>query len=72
MTDIVTGGTLNTKMPKATMELFEEMTINRYYWHNSRAKSNKLAHVYDIDVVTTLVVQVKTLTKKIDGLAGTS
>ena len=62
-------GTLNTKTPKVAQELFEEMTMNSYQWYSSKAKPSKLAHVYDVDVVITLVVQVKALSKKIDGLS---
>ena len=68
MINIGTKGTLNTKMPEVAMDLFEEMAMNNYQWHDSRARSNKPGHVYDVDVVTTLVVQAETLSKKIDGL----
>ena len=51
MIDTTTRGTLNTKMPKATMDLFEEMAINSYQWHRSRAKSSKPAQVYDVDAL---------------------
>ena len=69
MIDATTRGTLNIKMPEAAMELFEEMAINNYQWHNSRAKPSKQTHVYDMDVVTTLAMQVETLSKKIDRLS---
>ena len=49
-------GALNTKTLKAAMKLFQEMTMNSYQWHNSRAKSSKPAHVYDIDAVIALAV----------------
>ena len=71
MINAMIGGTLNTKTMEAAMELFEEMTMNSYQWHSSKAKSSKIARVYDVDVVTALVVQVETLSKKIDGLAVT-
>ena len=71
MIDSAAGGTLNTKTPKAAMELFEEMSMNSYQWHSSRAKSSKPTHVYDVDVVTAQVVQVEILTKKIDILVVT-
>ena len=53
------------------MELYEEMTMNNYQWHNFRAKSNKLAYVYNVNAIIALFVQVKTLSKKIDRLTGT-
>ena len=56
MINVVMGGTLNNKMPEAAQELFEKMVMNNYQWQNSRAKPIKLAHVYDINAVTTLVV----------------
>ena len=68
MIDVATEGILNTKMPKVAMDLFEEMAMNSYQWHSSRAKSNKLAHVYDVDVIITLAMQVEILRKKIDWL----
>ena len=64
MIDILVRGTLNTKTPKVVMEIFEEMAMNSYQWHNSRAKHSKLAHMYNMDVVTALSVQVETLSKK--------
>ena len=69
MISMAIKGTLNTKTPEAAMELFEEIAMNSYQWHNFRAKSSKLAHVYDIDVVTAMAVQLETLSKKINGLA---
>ena len=68
MINAATRGTLNTKTPKGSMELFEEMAMNSYQWYNSRVKPNKTAHVYNIDMVTTLAVQVESLNKKITGL----
>ena len=56
MIDAVVGGTLNTKTPKAIIELFEEMVRNSHQWHNFKAKFGKPTHVYDVDAVTTLVV----------------
>ena len=32
MIDSTTGGTLNSKTPEATQELFEEMVMNDYQW----------------------------------------
>ena len=54
MIDVIVGGTLNTKMPKVAMELFEEMAMNSYQWHSSGTKPSKLTHVYD--AITTLVM----------------
>ena len=71
MIDIAIRGTMNTKTPEAAMELFEEMTMNNYQRHNFRAKPNKPAHVYDVDAVVTLAMQVETLSKKIDKLTVT-
>ena len=45
MIGAIVGGTLNTKMPKATIELFKEMVMNSYQWHNSRVKPNKPTHM---------------------------
>ena len=50
------------------MELFEEIAMNNYQWYSSRAKSGKTTHFYDVDIVTTLIVQVENLNKKIDEL----
>ena len=44
------------------------MEMNSYQWYSSEAKLRKLAHVYNVEVVTTLTVQVEALSKKIDGL----
>ena len=68
MIDAAIEGTLNTKMPKVAMDLFKEMTMNSYKWHSSKAKSNKPTHVYDVNAITTLAMQVETLSKKIDRL----
>ena len=68
MIDITMGGTLNIKTPEVAMELFEEMTMNNYQWSSSRVKPSKSAHVYDVDTITALAMQVKTLSKKINGL----
>ena len=53
MIDAVIEGTLNTKTLEATIEFFKETTMNNYQWHNSRAKFNKLTHVYDVDPMDT-------------------
>ena len=55
-------------MPEVAMELFKEMNMNSYQWHSSKAKSSKPAHMYDVDAITSLAVQVESLSKKIDGL----
>ena len=67
MIDIAIGGKLNAKMPEGSMELFEEMAMNSYQWYSSKAKLGKTTHVYDVDTVTSLVVQVENLNKNIDG-----
>ena len=59
---------MNAKTSKGSMEVFEEMAMNSYQWYSSRAKLGKTTHVYDVDTVTTLAVQVENLNKKIDGL----
>ena len=64
MINAVTGGTLNTKTVIAAQEYFKKMVMN-----SSRIKPSKLAHVYNVDVVTALIVQVETLSKKIDRLS---
>ena len=68
MIDVVVGGKLNVKMLEGSMKLFEELAMNSYQWYSSRAKSSKIAHVYDVDTVTTLAMQMENLNKKIDGL----
>ena len=68
MIDATVGGTLNAKTLEESVELFKEMVMNSYQWYNSRAKSNKTGHVYDVDMVMALAVQVVNLNKKIDGL----
>ena len=35
---------------------------------NYKAKLGKITHIYDVDIVTTLAMQVENLNKKIDGL----
>ena len=55
-------------MAKVVMELFKEMAMNNYQWHSSKAKLSKPAHVYNVDAITALAVQVEILSKKIDGL----
>ena len=42
--------------------------MNSYQWHSSIAKPSKPTHVSNVDVLTALVVQVETLSKKIDEL----
>ena len=59
---------MNAKTPEGSMELFEEMTTTSYRWYISRAKLSKTVHVYDVDMITALVVQDETLNKKIDKL----
>ena len=66
MIDTAVGGSLNAKTPEGFMELFKEMVMNNYQWYIYRAKINKTAHVYDVDIVTALAVQVENLNKKID------
>ena len=68
MINAVAGGTLNNKTPEAIQELFEEMAMNDYQWCTSRAKSSKPAHVYDVDTIIALAVQVETLSRKINKL----
>ena len=68
MIDATAGGTLNAKTPEGSMELFEEMAMNSYQWYSSRAKPGKTVHVYDIDTVIALVVQMENLNKNMDGL----
>ena len=65
MFNVAIRGTLNNKMPEVAQELFEEMAMHNYQWCTSRAKPSKLAYVYDVDVVTTLEVQVEALSRKI-------
>ena len=50
-------------MPKLAQELFEEIAMNNYQWHNNRAKPSKLAHMYDVEVVIALTRQVEALSK---------
>ena len=56
MIDVATGGTLNAKTLNGFMELFEEMAMNNYQWYRSTAKLGKIAHVYDVNTITGLVV----------------
>ena len=65
MIDTTTEGTLNNKTLEVIQELFKEMAMNSYQWINSWPKPSKLAHVYDVDVVTALAMQVEALSKKI-------
>ena len=44
------------------------MAMNDYQWYTSQAKPSKPTHVYDIDAIIALPIQVKTLSRKIDGL----
>ena len=69
MIDVVDRGILNSKTPKVAQELFEEIVINSYQWHSSKAKPSKPTHVYEVDVVITLVVLVEALSKKIDSFS---
>ena len=68
MIDKATRGTLNTKIPEVAIELFKEMAMNSYQQHNFRAEGNKPIYVYDVDAVIALVMQLETLSKKIDRL----
>ena len=36
MTDVVIGGTVNSKTPKEVQELFVKMAMNSYQWNNLR------------------------------------
>ena len=69
MINAVSERTLNTKTPEATQELFKEMAMNNYQWYNSRVKPSKPTHVYDMDAIIALTVQVKALHKKINKLS---
>ena len=69
MINAIVRGTLNNKIPKAAQQLFEEIAMNNYQQHSSKAKSNKPTHVYKMDAMTTLTIQVEALSKKIDGLS---
>ena len=68
MIDAKIRGTINSKTPETTYELFEKMAINNYKWHSSWEKPNKLSHVYDVDVAIAPTIHVEALSKKIDGL----
>ncbi|XP_027351012.1 uncharacterized protein LOC113862053 [Abrus precatorius] len=69
MIDAAAGGTLNSKTPRATQELFEEMAMNNYQWSSTRSKPAKSTGIYSLDAVTSLAMQVETLGKKINGLS---
>ena len=68
MINAVARGTLNSKTPEATQELFEEMAMSDYQWCTSWAKSSKLTYVYDMKAIATLAIQVENLSRKIDEL----
>ncbi|KAG8493789.1 hypothetical protein CXB51_011098 [Gossypium anomalum] len=66
------GGTINNKTPEEASEFIEEMSLNNYQWQVMRTKPTKTAGVYNINSVTMLSNQVELLSKKIDGLLGST
>ena len=68
MIGTTTGGAFNTKTPEGSMELFKELAMNSYQWYSFKTKLGKIAHVYNVDTIIALAVQMENLNKKIDGL----
>ena len=68
MIDAVSDGSLNNNTFEVAQELIEKMIMNNYQWQLSQTRPSKPVGIHNIDVVTTLVVQVEALSKKINGL----
>lgn len=66
MLDEPVGGYLCSKQSKAAQSLIDEMATNGYQWSSERNKPAKAAGIYEIDVLTILVAQVKTINKRLD------
>ena len=64
LVDASAGGTLNSKTHEGSLKLFEDMARNNYQWGNNRGKQ-KVAGLYEVDLMTTIVAKMDALSKHV-------
>ena len=71
LVDALAGGTLNSKTPEESLKLFEDMARNNYQWGNNRSKQ-KVAELYEMDFMTTIVGKMDALSKQVASIKSSS
>ena len=66
--DVADGGTLMSKTVEAAYALLEGMATNSYQWPNKRSSMKRVASLYEVDPITTLIAQMSSLTNQITTL----